>query len=276
MDLFLNIGMAWVGLILTVLMTIIYFFRVLNKKSKIEWIKRLNRSLRKSHKLLGVTLIVVGLVHGIHSSDNAIGLNFGTFTWIFSILLGLSYMFRKKFAPQKMWMVYHRVITVVFVGLLVIHIIDVGGFIIDDILFAPKTQTQEVQIAKENPTAVPIITSTESTSTTTKEITTQAPTDVLTPTIKTKYIDGVYIGTAKGYRLGLVVEVEIVDDHIVRVEVIEHNEVKKRFWGFPVKNIPLWIIEAQSTDVDTVSGATWTSQGIINATDAALEKALNS
>ena len=67
----------------------------------------------------------------------------------------------------------------------------------------------------------------------------------------------------------------IENDTIISVEVIDHNEVKDRYWRYPVQAIPEWIVEAQSTDVDTVSGATSTSHGIINATNEALAKALN-
>ncbi len=94
------------------------------------------------------------------------------------------------------------------------------------------------------------------------------------PTAPSTYIDGVYQATAKGFRAGLVVEVTIENDIIVSVVVISHNEVHKSFWGVPVRVIPQRIIEAQSTDVHTVSGATRTSRGIIKAVNDALNQAL--
>ncbi len=293
MDLILNIGLAWVAMILAGLMAIIYILRVYNKKKKIEWVKKLNRSLRKHHKLFGFVLVLTGLVHGIFSSDKAIGFNLGTLTWLFSILLGASYIFRKRFKPQKLWIIYHRVMTVGFIISIAIHIIDIGGFLFDDILFAPKTDIVYTQSVLNTPTedsstmetAAPeaIITIEPSPpltivpTNTSTDAPTEAPTEAPTaePTIKSMYIDGTYQATANGYRPGLTIELVIENDRIVSLKIIEHNEVNQRFWGYPVENVPQWIIDAQSTDVDIVSGATYTSRGIINATDIALAEALN-
>lgn len=102
----------------------------------------------------------------------------------------------------------------------------------------------------------------------------ETPTEVV-ETVKQKYADGTYIGVANGFGPNLTVEVVVESDIIVSVEVIDHNERKEQFWGKPVREIPVDIVNAQSTDVDIISGATYTSVGIMNAVDNALSKALN-
>ncbi len=292
---YLNLVFGWIAMISAGMLAIVYLLRVLNKTKKIKWIKTLNRALRKNHKSIGVILIVFGLIHGILSSDKAIGLNFGTLSWIVSILLGLSFVYRKRFNPQKLWMTLHRFLTVAFISILVIHIVDVGGFVIDDFLrgeipsatLSGNAQAQDIApIVTQEPiiTSSPSPTQQEETqevpavSESAAYIVTQSPTAEPTPEpthqIQSKYIDGVYQATADGFQPGLTVEIEIKDDVIIRVDVIDHNEVKERYWGVPVEEIPKRIVESQSTNVDTISGATYTSRGIINAVNLALEKAL--
>ena len=80
--------------------------------------------------------------------------------------------------------------------------------------------------------------------------------------------DGVYRGTDKHGPNKAVVEVEISDQKITRVEIIQHNA-----WRGKKANpiIPDEIIKHQSTDVDAVSGATNSSRVIMNATQNAIE-----
>jgi NosR/NirI family transcriptional regulator, nitrous oxide reductase regulator len=86
------------------------------------------------------------------------------------------------------------------------------------------------------------------------------------------YKDGTYTGTGRGYRPGLQVEVTIEDSKITDIEIGSNNETP-RYTTRPFNTIPQEIIESQSTDVDTVSGATRTSNGIIAAVEDALNQA---
>lgn len=262
MGLYLNFIFAWISIILVILLTIIYFLRIFRKKAK--WITTLNRKLRRYHKHIGIVLLLTGLLHGIFSSERLLTLNLGTVCWILSMLLGLNYVFRSIFTKKSHWIVYHRILTLIFIVIIVLHIIDVGGIQVHNILF--KNTVEDTKITN-TPTA-------NTTPRPTKNITnTTPPTPTATETIS-KYIDGTYTGTATGFREGLVVEITIKNDAIISVEVIEHNEVNRKFWGYPVEFIPKAIVESQSTDVDTVSGATYTSIGIISATENALSKAM--
>lgn len=87
-----------------------------------------------------------------------------------------------------------------------------------------------------------------------------------------QYVDGVYFGSAKGYEKGLEVSVEVSNGVIVRVSVINHNDMPA-FADRAIEIMPSRIVEAQSTTVDTVSGSTLTSRGIMKAVNNALSNA---
>ena len=86
------------------------------------------------------------------------------------------------------------------------------------------------------------------------------------------YKDGTYTGTANGFRPGLKVAVTIKNSKITNIEIVQINDTP-RFYENVVNVVPNEIIQAQSTNVDAVSGATYSSRGIIDATQAALEQA---
>lgn len=86
------------------------------------------------------------------------------------------------------------------------------------------------------------------------------------------YADGVYTGCADGYAKNLNVQVEIAGGKISDIQVTSHNETPG-FYEKAFELVPAAIIEKQSTDVDTTSGATYSSMGIINAVNDALSDA---
>lgn len=59
---------------------------------------------------------------------------------------------------------------------------------------------------------------------------------------------------------------------ITNIEIVSHNE-SPGFYEGSFETVPEEIISSQSTDVDTVSGATFSSKGIINAVEDALQDA---
>lgn len=87
-----------------------------------------------------------------------------------------------------------------------------------------------------------------------------------------QYKDGTYEGTADGYEKDLTVEVQITSGKIASVKVVSHNETPG-FYEEAFQTVPSQIVQSQSTSVDTVSGATYSSVGIINAVNNALSKA---
>lgn len=90
--------------------------------------------------------------------------------------------------------------------------------------------------------------------------------------VQSTYKDGTYTGTGRGYRPGLQVSVTIKSNKITDIQIGSNNETP-RYASRPFNTIPQEIIAAQSTKVDTVSGATRTSNGIIMAVEEALSQA---
>ena len=77
-------------------------------------------------------------------------------------------------------------------------------------------------------------------------------------------------GTAPGRNGDVTVEVVYSDNKIQSVKVTDHQETEGIADG-ALEQIPTAIVEANTPNVDTVSGATITSEAIINAVIAALE-----
>ncbi len=85
--------------------------------------------------------------------------------------------------------------------------------------------------------------------------------------------DGTYQGSAQGFIGPIVVEVEVSGGEVIDIEVIEHEETATYFVeSYPL--IPERIIEEQNLDIDTQTGATGSAEGIVNAVENALLKAL--
>ena len=80
--------------------------------------------------------------------------------------------------------------------------------------------------------------------------------------------DGVYKGTGTGYAGDITVSVQIKDKQIVSIDILSSSEDEAFFSR--AKAVIDKIIEGQTLDVDTVSGATFSSRGIISAVKNAL------
>jgi len=87
-----------------------------------------------------------------------------------------------------------------------------------------------------------------------------------------KYEDGVYTGEGTGKKPGIKISVTIEGDKITDIAVVEYNDSDAHFNDVAAEIIPE-IISAQSADVDVISGATMSSEGIIQAVSDALAKA---
>ena len=80
---------------------------------------------------------------------------------------------------------------------------------------------------------------------------------------------GVLTGTADGFGGPITVSVTMDGDKIAAVEVVSNSETPE-IAGAALEQIPAAIVAANSPDVDVVSGATYTSNGIINAVKNAI------
>ena len=94
-------------------------------------------------------------------------------------------------------------------------------------------------------------------------------TDTITGTIP--YKEGIYYGTAEGYSGDVSVAV-VIQEHTLKAILVTDNSDDEAFFNRAmdvVKNV----MKKQNTDVDTVSGATYSSKGLLNAIKNALKQA---
>lgn len=90
--------------------------------------------------------------------------------------------------------------------------------------------------------------------------------------IKGTYPDGRWEGGAKGFG-GMITVLETVENGTIsEIEITSADGEDKAYLSMAEDIIPK-IIEAQSADVDTVSGATFSSTGIRDAVSEALKQA---
>lgn len=83
---------------------------------------------------------------------------------------------------------------------------------------------------------------------------------------------GKYNGVAEGHNGSLEVEVEFSEDEILAINIVEHEETE-HLAKVVFEQIPGQVIEEQSLNVDTVSGATITSMALKGAITDAVVKA---
>ncbi|WP_353894292.1 FMN-binding protein [Proteinivorax hydrogeniformans] len=84
-------------------------------------------------------------------------------------------------------------------------------------------------------------------------------------------LDGVYEGTGQGYGGDIDVSVEVSGGQIVSLEILNHTETDG-ISDPAFEQVPDNMVDEQEVDVDTVSGATATSEGIIEAVKDALSE----
>lgn len=85
------------------------------------------------------------------------------------------------------------------------------------------------------------------------------------------YKDGTYYGTGKGFAGTMKVKVDIAGGKIVSISIVSTKDGDS--YVKSASSLLDTIVEKQSTNVDTVSGATFSSRGIISAVRSALSQA---
>jgi NosR/NirI family nitrous oxide reductase transcriptional regulator len=151
-----------------------------------------------------------------------------------------------------------------------VNVVSGATYSSEGIIAAVEDALTQAEAAKNgNTTLTSTSTSTSSVSTTT---TTRTTTSTSNSTATTKYKDGTYTGSGRGYSGTTQVSVVISNDKITSVTLISENDSPRQFqsaWN----SVPNEIISSNSTDVNTVSGATYSSEGIIAAVNDALAQA---
>lgn len=233
--------LAWV----TVLFSIVTAFKYIVRISKC---KRLNHIFHKIHIPIGIALVLTGLIHGLLAgnfkdtglTDARLGTVFFSFNWgtvcfVISVLLGLSYLLRRVL--KNKWMKIHRLLTFCFLALIVIHVADVG------IQLPSRLTSKEKDAVKEKVNESAAFSG-------------------------AKLKDGVYQGEAEGYKDTIRVSVTVENGAVTDIEILKENDTPEFFER--AEEITKDIIEEQTLGVDIVSGATYSSVGILNAVNNAL------
>lgn len=95
-----------------------------------------------------------------------------------------------------------------------------------------------------------------------------------TPTPTSKYKDGTFTGTGMGYEGPVTVSVTISGDRITNITVTSYVD-DDEYMGDAKTGVITSILLLQSANVSAVSGATYSSEGIMDAVAAALQEAAN-
>ncbi|MCE5343881.1 MAG: FMN-binding protein [Eubacteriales bacterium] len=285
--LFSSIIVAWLAVLFTVLSAVLYFVKRSGNR-------RLRRVFSKIHIAAGVLLIVTGIIHGILAGNMAdatisdmtvapvlFTLNWGTLSLIAAILLAVSYILRRKL--KRRWMVAHRILTVALIALVILHVSDVG-IQLDDRIQAvsyAETMTVAADIQEEQSSTVQADTSGVSASSndTAATASTDSGTAAYVATANTMFsgatlIDGVYEGTATGYNGNITVSVTVLQGLVTDIAIVSENDTRSYFNR--ATTVINTIVDGQSLEVDAVSGATYSSAGIVNAVADALSGAVDS
>lgn len=88
------------------------------------------------------------------------------------------------------------------------------------------------------------------------------------------YKDGTYTGEGTGFGGTIQVEVTLENDTLTNISVVSAPGEDGAYLS-QAQGVISTVLSEQSTNVDTVSGATFSSTGILNAIDDALTKAEN-
>ena len=108
----------------------------------------------------------------------------------------------------------------------------------------------------------------------TAAVTTKAPAPAVEKLSESgTYKDGTYTGEADGFGGTVKVEVIVKKQKIKDINIVSADGEDGSYLTMAKDIIPK-ILDAQSAEVDTISGATFSSTGIKNATKQALEKAV--
>ncbi|WP_034328558.1 FMN-binding protein [Alkaliphilus transvaalensis] len=86
--------------------------------------------------------------------------------------------------------------------------------------------------------------------------------------------DGTYEGTGQGFKGDIKIELVVEDGKVTDLNVLEHGETEG-ISDAAFEGITEQLLEKQSADLDVITGATMTSEGLIEAIEEALPKASN-
>lgn len=134
---------------------------------------------------------------------------------------------------------------------------------VKEALSSALSTSTDVSVMQMDPSAVtptPVLTP----SPTPVPTPTQAPTATPSNAGPIALADGVYTGTGNGFRGQTKVSVTVAGGYMTEIKILSYHDDDKYFSRAKKSIIPS-VISAQSVEVDTVSGATYSSMGILDA-----------
>jgi fumarate reductase flavoprotein subunit len=100
--------------------------------------------------------------------------------------------------------------------------------------------------------------------------------DTSTNSPEVRYKPGTYTSSAKGFVSEIKVAVTFSEYEITSITIVEHNEtIARPGIVYAIENIPDYIVQKQSVEVDVISGATYTSNAIKEAVKNCILEAMN-
>lgn len=292
----LSMILAWCAVVCVCLTAVRYLVRI-GKNPK--W----NRLFHKLHIPTGLLALGFGLAHGLLAGNLPGGrvflapvlltFNWGSLCFVWMLLLLLSYLLRKQL--KKVWMPVHRGLTVLLLVVLAVHLLEVGIHVLDQApapaeevpaVSVPVTAQRTAAPAPETPVSTAAESAGEEAQTVeaaSEEAlmsaetpsSAQEPTPEPTPVVEFSgavLADGVYQGSAQGYKSTITVEVTVEQGAVTAVTVLEQNDTPN-YYAYAAA-IPDTVVETQSLQVDAVTGATYSSAGLLNAIEDALSGAV--
>lgn len=88
-----------------------------------------------------------------------------------------------------------------------------------------------------------------------------------------RYQDGEWEGEGQGFGGPICLKVKVEEGKLTDIQILSAEQEDKAYFSMAEEGMLPAILEAQSADVDTISGATFSSGGIRDAVGQALEKA---
>jgi uncharacterized protein with FMN-binding domain len=285
----ISIILAWIATVSAAMAALKFIARVSGSK-------KLNRFFHNIHIPFGVILLISGLLHGILAGNMAgteiadiqlapvlFTLNWGTACYVAALLLALTYAFRKSL--KKAWMPLHRILTAALIALLVLHMCNMGIQLFDR-LSGSDTQTAQTEYAAETSdastgtnSAASADTSSDASGTTSGTSSDASGSGTTQSSSVVEFSgavlnDGTYEGSADGYSGTTTVSVTVSGGQVTAIDVVSESDSQQFFSR--AESVLDDIINGQTLEVDTVSGATFSSAGLINAVYDALDGAVQS
>lgn len=255
---------AW----LTILFCALTALKFITQRLKKE---KLNRFFRKIHIPSGIALLCFAVIHGILAGNSSTAKltnfhpaavlftwNWGSICLILVIMLFFTWIFRKQM--KRLWIHLHRVLTAALVVFLILHIVDVGIQLPARLMNNSVQTTQSSTSTQED--------SDSSTSSDDEETDSDNAVTFSGATLK----DGTYEGSADGYSGTVTVSTTVKNGKVTKINVVSNTDTPEFF--SKAESILDTIIDQQSLEVDAVSGATYSSAGLLNAVYDALDDAV--